>query len=186
MMARRSAFFREVARVDRRHLARPARLRFDVAARQWPHLPRAGAEPGRLLQFADLAVLEAARRKGALHVGGGRLFKHLDRGGDDRGAVGQDTFAGDQPTHDFAGERQAARALVGGLGADDRIGDARDIVVLHVPADATQFVHDRHADLRQMLRIADARQLQDVRRADRAGRQDHLARRIGSFRPLPP
>ena len=32
--------------------------------------------------------------------------------------------------------------------ADDRIGDARDVVVLHVLADAAQFMHDRHADLR--------------------------------------
>ncbi|HMD66637.1 MAG TPA: hypothetical protein VKG22_08335 [Stellaceae bacterium] len=31
----------------------------------------------------------------------------------------------------LAGERQAARALVGGLDADDRVGDACDRVVLH-------------------------------------------------------
>src|ERR1700732_3781159 len=52
---------------------------------------------------------------------------------------------------DLAGERQAARALVGGLGADHRIGDARDIVVLHVLADAAQLMHDRHADPAEML-----------------------------------
>ena len=46
------------------------------------------------------------------------------------------------------GERQAARLLVGGRHADDRIGDARDVVVLHVAADAAQFMHDRHADRR--------------------------------------
>jgi hypothetical protein len=34
-------------------------------------------------------------------------------------------FAGEEPAHDLAGERQAERALVGGLGADDRITDAR-------------------------------------------------------------
>src|SRR5271165_5019639 len=52
--------------------------------------------------------------------------------------------------HDLAGERQAARALVGGLGADDRVGDPCDIMVLHVPADAAQLVHDRHADMSEM------------------------------------
>jgi uncharacterized protein (DUF433 family) len=39
-------------------------------------------------------------------------------------------------------------------------------MVLHVVADAVQFMRDRHADLRQMLEIADPRQLQDVRRAE--------------------
>jgi len=74
---------------------------------------------------------------------------------------------------------QSARALVGGLDADDRVGDARGIVVLHVLSDAAQFMQDRHADLPEMLGITDPRQLQDVQRADRARRQDHLPRRIG-------
>jgi len=37
---------------------------------------------------------------------------------DDRRTVGQHAFAGDQPAHDLAGQWQAARALIGGLGAD--------------------------------------------------------------------
>jgi hypothetical protein len=57
-------------------------------------------------------------------------------------AVGQHTLAGDEPAHDLAGERQAARALVGGLRADDRIGDARGVVVLPVLADAAQFMRE--------------------------------------------
>src|SRR6266436_6840217 len=44
-----------------------------------------------------------------------------------------------QPAHDLAGKRQAARALVGGLGADDRVGDACDVVVLHVFSHAALF-----------------------------------------------
>jgi len=54
-----------------------------------------------------------------------RLLQYLDRGGDDRGAVGQDAFAGEEPAHDLAGERRATRALVGGLGPDDRVSETR-------------------------------------------------------------
>jgi hypothetical protein len=69
--------------------------------------------------------------------------------------------------------------LIGGLGADDRIGDACDIVVLHILADAAQLVHDGDADAPEMVGFADTRQLQEVRRADGTRRQDHLAHRIG-------
>jgi hypothetical protein len=63
------AFLREIARVDRRHIARPVRLGLDITARQRPHLQRAGAEARRLFELADLAALEAARGEGDLHVG---------------------------------------------------------------------------------------------------------------------
>jgi hypothetical protein len=185
MMARRSVFLQEVARVDRRRLARPVRLGLDIAARQGPHLPGAGAEARRLLEFADLAVLEAARREGDSHIRGRRFLQYLDRGGDDRGAVGQHAVAGEEPPHDLTGERQAARALVGGLGTDDRVGNTRDIMVLHVLADAAQLMHDRHADLSQVFGIAHPGQLQNVRRADRARREDRLARRLGPARRPP-
>src|SRR6516162_7841325 len=42
------------------------------------------------------------------------------------------------------------------LGADDRVGDARGIVVLYVLADAAQLVHKRHADPSEMLGVADS------------------------------
>jgi hypothetical protein len=40
-------------------------------------------------------------------------------------------------------------------------------MVLHVLADAAQVMDDRDADAPEMLGIANPRQLQDVRRADR-------------------
>jgi len=54
------AFFRQVARVDRRRVAGAVRFDLDVAARQRPHIPGAGAGAGCLFQFADLTALEAA------------------------------------------------------------------------------------------------------------------------------
>jgi len=70
---------------------------------------------------------------------------------------------------------QSARALVGGLDADDRVGDARGIVVLHVLSDAAQFMQDRHADLPEMLGITDPRQLQDVQRSTEAVQTGSIA-----------
>jgi uncharacterized protein (DUF433 family) len=101
------------------------------------------------------------------HAGAPGFLQYLDRGGDDRRAVGQHALAGEEPAHDLAGQGQAARALVGGLRAD-RVGNARDIMVLHVLADAAQFMHDRHADAAKMLRVADPGQLQDVRRVEQS------------------
>ena len=97
-----------------------------------------------------------------MHIGGGRFLQDLRPRTEarDRRAVGQQqAFAGEQPAHDLTGQGQAGRAaLAGGLGADVRIGDVPDIVVLHVLlADAAQFAHDRHADLPQMLGVADTR-----------------------------
>src|SRR6476660_1480804 len=52
-------------------------------------------------------------------------------------------------------------------------------MALHILADARQRMHDRHAYISKMIRVADTRQLQDMRGADRAGREDHLAACIG-------
>ena len=52
---------------------------------------------------------------------------------------------------------------------------AREVVVLHAASDAAQFVVDGDADATEMFGIADAGKLEDVRRADCAGGQDHRA-----------
>jgi hypothetical protein len=62
-------FFRQVTQVDRGRVARPVRLGLDIAARQRPHLPGAGAEARRLFERTDLAVLEAAGAKGTCTSG---------------------------------------------------------------------------------------------------------------------
>ena len=50
-------------------------------------------------------------------------------------------------------------------------------VVLQVLADAGQRVDDRRADRLETLRPADAGEFEQLRRADRAGRQHHFALR---------
>ena len=52
-------------------------------------------------------------------------------------------------------------------------------MVLHVLADAAQFMRERYAHAAEMPGVANPRQLQDVRRADGTCRQGDLARRIG-------
>ena len=60
----------------------------------------------------------------------------------------------------------------------DRPVDAVDeldlVVVLHAGADAREFVPDLDAVVAQEVGRADARELEQVRRADRAGGEDHL------------
>ena len=66
--------------------------------------------------------------------------------------------------------------VVEAAGAAAGIDEAHLQVVLQVLADAGQLVAHRHAGRLQHGSRADARQLQDVRRADGAGGQDDLAR----------
>jgi len=49
-------------------------------------------------------------------------------------------------------------------------------VVLQVLADARQIVDDVHAEGFELGRVADAGELQQLRRVDRAAAEDHLAR----------
>jgi hypothetical protein len=76
-------------------------------------------------------------------------------------------------------ERDAARALVDRRHTLARITDAGDAMVLQVLIDPRQIVVHGDADAGQMLVGADARELQDVRRADSTRRQDHLAVGLG-------
>ena len=121
------------------------------------------------------------RRKQALHVGGGGFLQHLDRRADERRGVGQHAGTVDQVAHDLAGKGQAAGLFVERLGADHGTGDPRDVVVLEIPADPRQCVGYRNADAGEMVGVADARQLQHMRRTDRTRRQDHLAGRVDAL-----
>jgi hypothetical protein len=108
-------------------------------------------------------------------VGRRRFLQHLDRGCGQRRAVGQHAFAGGEIADDLAGERQAPRALVDGDRPADRVVDPGDVVVLKVLPDPRQSVMNRYADAVQVLGRADPRELQDMRRVDGAGGEDHFA-----------
>ena len=57
-------------------------------------------------------------------------------------------------------------------------GDAGEEMVLQILADPGQRMGDRYADPAEVVGITDPGQLQQMRRADRAARQDHLGHRI--------
>src|SRR5262249_15027080 len=78
--------------------------------------------------------------------------------------------------------------LVEGLGARDLVDEPKLEVILQVVADASLIEHDRNAEALQLARAADARELENLDRADRTGREDHLAAgaRGSSHAVLPP
>ena len=94
---------------------------------------------------------------------------------DERGAEGEDAFARGGPAQDFAGEFQAAHALVDGLDVLDASGEARRVVVAQVLADTCERMADGNAVLLQQRRWTDAGELQQLRRIVGAAGEDHLA-----------
>src|SRR5262249_46273817 len=62
-----------------------------------------------------------------------------------------------------------------GLGARDLVDEPKLEVVLQVVADAGLVEHDRNAEALELLGAAHAGELENLGRADRAGREDHLA-----------
>src|SRR5262249_62228031 len=78
--------------------------------------------------------------------------------------------------------------LVEGLGARDLVDEPQLEVILQVIADASLVEHDRDAEVLQLARAADAGELEDLDRADRTGRENHLAAgaRGPARAPLPP
>ena len=104
--------------------------------------------------------------------------EHLDRGRNQGGGVGQHAGAGKEIAHDFAGEWEATRRLVQCFGASNEARHAGKIVVLQILAHPRELMMHRDADAAQMVWIADAGELQDMRRADRTRGEDHLGGRV--------
>ena len=91
--------------------------------------------------------------------------------------------AGERVAQRLAHEAEpAGRVVVGEAPGADRPARARRIVVAQVLADARQGVAHLDAELLQALRLADARQLEQLRGVDRAGAHHDLARGAGLAR----
>src|SRR5262249_60663667 len=83
---------------------------------------------------------------------------------------------------------ERAIGLVEGLGAHDLVDESKLEMILQVVADARLVAHDRDAEALELVGAADAGKLENLDRADRAGRKDHHAagaRRSSDTRPPP-
>ena len=133
--------------------------------------------PGFFSSVAELLLVVAGGREQQLYVGAGEpvaaAAEHL-RAGD---AEGQRAAPRRHPARDLADEPHAARELVDRDRIADAVGDADGVVIGEVGADAGKIVAHLDADRFQMRRRADAGDLQQVRRVDRAAGDDDLAAR---------
>ena len=68
----------QIARIDRRRFSGITGFGLDVTARQRAHLPSPGGDAREIVEFADLAILEAARRNAALDVWCRRFLQNAD------------------------------------------------------------------------------------------------------------
>ena len=167
-------FRRQVVGSHRRRLAWIVRLDADGAARGWPQLahrhrearPRMRRSPGHLGR---------QRREVELHVGRERM-RHRAR--EQPALVDADRkrpAALEDPLEAHAElAHDAAQVVVGGhrlRAAEDR---AHLQMILQVLADAGQCMHHRDAAVGQQRGVADARQLQQLRRLQPARREHHF------------
>ena len=166
----------EEVEVDRRRLARVRGLDVDAAFALGAQLVGDDGEPGLL------GELDVGRHQEGLHrqhgVGAVEALARLEEGAHRRGRVAQEALALRDVEEALPQAAQAAGALVeGDAVAADAPFHARRPVVAQVLADAGQIVVDLDAELLEAVGLADAGELQQLRRGDGAGRHDHLAGR---------
>ena len=93
------------------------------------------------------------------------------------------------PGHEVADEirypTDAPEAAVEPLGADQAVGHREREVVPHVLADERAVVHDRDAEALEPSAVADAGELEQLRRHHRATREDDLPGRPERHAPAP-
>ena len=136
------------------------------------------------LELSDGAVHIARRCEDELQVrqvqGGVRLPEHADMG---RAEAEQATPC-QKPIADLSQEPAAARPLVQRHDSRHPARTSNGVVVLEALTHTVEPVPDRHLQTAQKFFGADAGHLEQLRRADRAEAQDHLA--PGPHLDLPP
>ncbi|CUI27591.1 Uncharacterised protein [Achromobacter xylosoxidans] len=125
-----------------------------------------------------LAAGHVGRQRGEMELGVGRGAGRIDAA--EQAALvdahRQGPAAEQQPLQPHRGAAvQRAQLVVGGDGAARLVDEADLQVVLQVLAHAGQVAHHADAEAPQQRGRAHARQLQQLRRLQRAGAQDHLA-----------
>ncbi len=151
--------------------------RLDVARALRPELRDAQRHARHAIEFrrAVAAGHVACRREVELHVGRREARPRLEVAAGMAGRRRQQALAREGIAQNLAHQPQAAALLVQRARALDQRRDAHGVVVAEVAADARQGMLHRHADLAQIVGIADARDLQELRRVDGAATQDHVA-----------
>jgi hypothetical protein len=137
-----------------------------------------------LLDLGLAVVLHDGQHAVDLQVGAIQVRPRLDEG-----AALQELLPAQTLAHQHVGQARAQllQPLVGRIGGRQVLGRPRQAdveMILQVGADALGFLDHGDAVLLQQVRIADARQLQDLRRLHRAGAQQHLG--VGMGRGVSP
>ena len=173
-MVSRSRCAAEIIRMDRRRVRRIGGLdAHEAAAFRTQQRAHAGDAGKRMQRLAD--VLHRIKRQRALHVGRRRRRQRAEKASGrqrrDREVaapeqrVAQHRGRAAMPLPDRVVERQRL------LAAQDQ---PREVMIVEAVADARHVGDHRNAERGEQRRRTEPRQLQKLRRVERAGRHDHF------------
>ena len=133
--------------------------------------------PGSGSSWPCIAFAIARGREGELDVRGFEMRRGFPEAVDLRRREPENALSADAPFGDLGGKSQAAAALVDRVDVLHAHRKARRVVIAQVLADAGQRVAHLDAERLEQRGRADAGQLQQLRRIERAARKDDFAAR---------
>ena len=147
----------------------------DRAQALGPQLVAGDRHRREVLQLAGLRVLDRIGHEMHLHVGRLEFGPGLQEAEQRRRGQAHEAAAGGEVLHHLRHGADAARHVVVGDAGDLQPPDDAGVdMVAEVLADRFQLVLHLDAVLLQQFRLTDARELEDLRAGDTAGRQDGL------------